>query len=150
MKFEGEYRIDADPAKVWKLLNDPDVLYNSIPGCEELVQIAPDAYDAIVTLKVGVIKARFKGHAKMTQQQPPDRCVIAFQGSGGIAGMARGEAHVALSPVGRTTLLIYAADVVIGGKIAQIGSKLIEGTARKTADQFFSKFANYVSMNKSQ
>lgn len=147
MKFDGEYKIDAEPVEVWKLLNDPDVLYNSIPGCEELVHILPDTYDAIVSLKVGVIKARFKGQAKMTEQQPPDRCVIAFQGSGGIAGMVRGEAHVVLLPVGHTTLLRYVADVVIGGKIAQIGSKLIEGTARKTADQFFNKFANYVSMN---
>ena len=147
MKFEGNYDIDAEPKKVWELLNNPEVLHKSIPGCEEVIQTSPVKYEAVVTLKIGPIKARFQGHAEMTEQQPPNQCVIIFQGSGGIAGMARGEAKVLLTPNDRGTELTYIADVVIGGKIAQIGSKLIEGTARKIADQFFINFVNHISVN---
>lgn len=149
MKFEGKYDIDAEPFKVWEFLNDPDILRASIPGCEKLDQISPVKYEAVVTLKVGPIKARFQGHAEMTQQQQPTRCVIAFQGSGGIAGMARGEATVLLSPTDQGTELKYIAEAVIGGKIAQIGSKLLEGTARRIADQFFKDFADQIALRSS-
>jgi carbon monoxide dehydrogenase subunit G len=141
MKFEGSYRIEERPEHIWALLNTAEVLQKCIPGCEQVEQLTPLTYNATVVLKVGPIKARFTGNAEMTEQQPPNGCVIVFQGSGGIAGMARGEAKVSLLDIDGGTQLTYLADVAIGGKIAQIGSRLLEGTARKIADQFFSSFA---------
>lgn len=146
MKFEGRYELQAGPDRVWALLNDPAVLRESVPGCEALTQTSPVKYDATVLLKIGVIRARFQGYAEMTEQRPPNHCLITFKGSGGIAGMARGEATVTLSPTVQGTELTYVTDVVIGGKIAQLGSRLIEGTARKLADQFFSNFADQIDV----
>jgi len=147
MQFEGRYDLGAEPEQVWGLLNNPDILRKCIPGCDELIQISPVKYDAVVVLRFGAIKAKFRGNAEMTQQHAPNQCVIVFQGSGGITGMARGEAKVVLSRTTSGTQLSYIADVVIGGKIAQIGSKLIAGTARNIADKFFSSFAGHMSAN---
>lgn len=143
MNFEGTYQIDRAPAQVWEELNTVDALKSCIPGCEELEQVSPTEYNAVVRLKIGPIKARFSGSAAMTKQTPPNSCVIEFQGNGGIAGMAKGTAEVTLKDANDGTELNYLADVVIGGKVAQIGARLLKNSAKSIADKFFAAFAVY-------
>lgn len=136
MKLEGSFVVTCPPAKVWLAINDPDVLAQAIPGCDRLV---PDTngYDATVVMKVGPVKARFSGRVTITEALAPERLVLAGEGSGGVAGFAKGEARVNLTPVPEGTEVAYAAEVAVGGKLAQIGSRLIASTARKLAQQFF-------------
>jgi carbon monoxide dehydrogenase subunit G len=141
MDISGEYTIPAPRAAVWAGLNDPDVLKSVIAGCEELVRDG-DGFVATVVAKVGPVKAKFGGRITLSDIDPPNGYTITGEGQGGAAGFAKGGAKVALSDDGRGgTILKYTADAQIGGKLAQIGSRLIEGTAKKMADDFFSAFA---------
>ncbi len=140
MDMSGEYRIPAPREVVWKALNDPDVLRRSIPGCEEVVAKSADELEATVSAAVGPVKARFKGKVKLMDLNPPVSYRLVGEGSGGPAGFAKGEAAVRLAQDGDFTVLSFDAKAQIGGKLAQIGSRLIDGTARKMADEFFSRF----------
>jgi len=145
MDISGEYPIPAPRAAVWAGLNDPDVLKSAIAGCEELVRDG-DGFTATVVAKVGPVKAKFGGRITLSDIDPPNGYTITGEGQGGAAGFAKGGAKVALSDDGRGgTILKYTADAQIGGKLAQIGSRLIEGTAKKMADDFFSAFVAAVA-----
>ena len=141
MDLSGEYRIPAPRERVWAMLNDPDVLRVCIPGCEELEQTADNAFSARVTTKVGPVKATFNGAVTLEDIDPPHGYTITGEGKGGVAGFASGAAEVRLAEDGPETVLTYAANAKVGGKLAQLGSRLIDSTARKLADQFFAKFA---------
>ena len=141
MDLSGEYRIPAPRERVWEMLNDPDVLRASIPGCEELEQTADNAFSARVTIKVGPVKATFNGNVTLENINPPEGYTITGEGKGGVAGFASGGADVHLAEDGAETVLTYTANAKVGGKLAQLGSRLIDSTARKLADQFFAKFA---------
>lgn len=144
MEMSGEYRINASRQAVWDALNDPEVLKACIPGCEELEQKSPNELAATVTAKVGPVKAKFKGEVTLENLNPPESYTIAGEGKGGVAGFAKGGADVALQEDGDGTLLNYTAKAQVGGKLAQLGSRLIDSTAKKMADQFFEAFAEKV------
>ena len=141
MKMTGEFRLHAQPSKVWDALNDPEVLRQSIPGCESLEKISNTELKAIVKAKVGPVSASFKGAVTLSDLDPPNGYRISGEGSGGAAGFAKGGAIVRLQPDGTGTLLSYDVDATVGGKLAQIGQRLIDGTAKKMADDFFANFA---------
>jgi carbon monoxide dehydrogenase subunit G len=141
MQMSGEQRIPAPRAQVWAALNDPEVLKASIPGCESLEPVGADGYTATVTTKVGPVKARFTGQVTLSDIDPPNGYTISGEGKGGAAGFARGGAKVKLADDGDGTLMTYEVDANVGGKLAQLGSRLIDGTARKLADEFFVKFS---------
>jgi len=145
MEMSGEYRIPADRETVWNALNDPDVLRACIPGCQELEQTSDTSFSATVKAKVGPVSATFKGEVQLEDINPPAGYRIQGEGKGGVAGFAKGGANVHLADEGADTVLTYDADAKIGGKLAQIGSRLVAGTARKLADQFFSNFAEHVA-----
>lgn len=145
MELKGAYKIPAARELVWEKLNDPDVLRESIPGCEELEQNEDGGFSATVKAKVGPVSAKFKGAVTLEDLNPPASYRIVGEGKGGVAGFAKGDTEVTLEDVGDATVLRYVADARIGGKLAQIGSRLIKGTARKMADQFFSNFAQQVA-----
>ncbi len=145
MEMSGEYRIPADRETVWKALNDPEVLRACIPGCQELEQTSDTSFSATVKTKVGPVSATFKGEVQLEDITPPAGYRIQGEGKGGVAGFAKGGANVQLADQGGDTVLTYDADARIGGKLAQIGSRLVAGTARKLADQFFSNFAEHVA-----
>ncbi|MBI1209776.1 MAG: carbon monoxide dehydrogenase [Azospirillum sp.] len=142
MDLTGEYRIPAARERVWAALNDPDILRQCIPGCESLDQKAGgEEFTAAVMAKVGPVKARFTGKVKLSEIDPPNGYTISGEGSGGVAGFAKGGAKVGLQDDGGATVLSYTAHAQVGGKLAQIGSRLIDATARKMADEFFGKFS---------
>ena len=152
MKLTGERLIAAPRADVWAALNDAEVLKASIPGCTEMAKTAEDAFEATVTQKVGPVKATFKGSVTLSDIVEAERYTITGEGKGGAAGFAKGGANITLEdadpPEGATgpaTLLRYEADAKVGGKLAQLGSRLIDGYARKTADEFFDRFAETIS-----
>jgi carbon monoxide dehydrogenase subunit G len=145
MDMTGEYRIAAPRAKVWAALNDAEILRQSIPGCDEIEKTSDTSFTAKVTAKVGPVKASFGGKVTLSDMDPPNGYTISGEGSGGVAGFAKGGAKVALVDDGAGTLLTYAVDAQVGGKLAQIGSRLIDGTARKMAEDFFSRFAALVA-----
>ena len=140
MEMSGEYPIKAPRAMVWAALNDPEILKIAITGCEELVRDG-DGFTASVVVKIGPVKARFGGRITLSDIDPPNGYTITGEGQGGAAGFARGTAKIKLEDDGGGTILKYTAGAQIGGKLAQIGSRLIEGTAKKMADDFFSAFA---------
>lgn len=142
MELSGETRIEASRAYVWAALNDPQVLARAIPGCESLEQTENGGLQAKVVLKVGPIKARFGGAVTFSEVDPPNGYVIAGQGEGGIAGFAKGGAKVRLDEEApEVTLLVWEAHADVGGKIAQLGARLLDSTAKKLVGQFFDKFA---------
>ena len=144
--MQGEERIEAPIAKVWEALNDPEVLKACIPGCESLEKKSDTELAATVALKIGPIKARFAGEVELQNLKPPYSYTIAGEGKGGIAGFAKGGADVVLKEEGENaTLLTYTAKADVGGKIAQLGSRLIQSTSKKLAAQFFSEFNKKVS-----
>lgn len=144
MEISGEYAIKAPRSAVWTALNDPEVLKSAIAGCEALVRDG-DGFTATVVAKVGPVKAKFGGRITLSDIDPPNGYTITGEGQGGAAGFAKGSAKVALLDDGSDgTVLKYTAGAQIGGKLAQIGSRLIEGTAKKMADDFFSAFATAV------
>ncbi|MGB3644050.1 MAG: carbon monoxide dehydrogenase subunit G [Mesorhizobium sp.] len=143
--IEGEERIAAPVDKVWAALNDPAVLKEAIPGCEKLEMKSPTEMAATVVLKIGPIKATFQGEVTLKNLNPPNGYTIEGEGKGGIAGFAKGGADVTLAADGdNATILKYAAKADVGGKIAQLGSRLIESTSKKLAGQFFSTFGEKV------
>lgn len=146
MLLEGEERIEAPVDRVWAALNDPDVLRTCIPGCESLERKSNTAMAATVSLKMGPIKARFAGEVELKNLNPPHSYTISGEGKGGVAGFARGGADVLLREDGPgVTILTYAAKAEVGGKIAQLGSRLIESTSKKLAGQFFADLNKHVS-----
>ena len=145
MEMSGEYRIPASRETVWQALNDPDVLRACIPGCQELERTSDTGFAATVKAKVGPVSATFKGEVEIGDIDPPAGYRIQGEGKGGVAGFAKGGANVRLAEDGGETILTYDADAKVGGKLAQIGSRLIAGTARKLADQFFGNFAEHVA-----
>lgn len=144
MDISGEYRIAAPPEAVWQALNDPDILKQCIPGCEELDKISDTEFTGRMTAKVGPLKTKFGGKVKLSNLDPPNGYKISGEGSAAAAGFARGSADVQLIDDNGGTLLAYKVDAQVGGKLAQIGSRLIEGTVRKTADDFFATFTAVV------
>ncbi len=144
MEMRGEYRIAAPRQEVWRALNDPDVLRRSIPGCEEIEKITDTHFTAKVTAKLGPVKTSFIGAVTLSDLDPPNSYTISGEGKGGAAGFAKGGAAVELEPDGDGTLLTYTVNAAVGGKLAQIGSRLIDATARKMANEFFSTFAEIV------
>ena len=145
MEMSGEYKINAPREKVWAALNNPEVLKQSIPGCEEIEQTSDTAFTAKVTAKVGPVKAKFAGAVQLTDIDEPNGYRISGEGKGGAAGFAKGGANVQLSDDGDGTLLKYEVDAQVGGKLAQLGARLIDGTAKKMASQFFENFAEVVT-----
>jgi carbon monoxide dehydrogenase subunit G len=144
MDMTGEFRISAPRDAVWKALNDPVILKQCIAGCEELEKTSDTEFVAKVTARVGPVKANFTGKVTLSDLDPPNGYKITGEGQGGAAGFARGGAEVHLEPDGDGTLLKYTVNAAIGGKLAQIGARLIDGTARKMANDFFAKFAEIV------
>src|SRR6516225_1923155 len=145
MDMTGEFRIPAPREAVWKALNDPEILKRSIAGCEELEKTSDTEFTAKVTAKVGPVKARFAGKVTLSDLDPPNGYTITGEGQGGAAGFAKGGAKVHLEPEGDGTLLKYTVNAAIGGKLAQIGARLIDGAAHKMAQEFFSSFAANVA-----
>jgi carbon monoxide dehydrogenase subunit G len=145
MDMSGEYRIAAPRETVWRALNDPEVLKQSIAGCEELTKVSDTELTARVHAKVGPVSARFAGKVTLSDIDPPNGYTISGEGTGGVAGFAKGGAKVKLTEEGGQTVLRYEASGQVGGKLAQIGSRLIDSTARKMADDFFGKFSSVVA-----
>ena len=141
MELADEIIINAPKDQVYTALNDPEVLKQCIPGCEELIQHSDTELEAKVVLKVGPVKARFGGVVTLDKSGAPDAFSLSGQGNGGAAGHAKGGADVTLTADGDTTILKYVAKAQIGGKIAQLGSRLIQSTAKKLAGKFFTSFA---------
>ncbi len=141
MTMSGEQQLAAPRETVWKALIDPVVLKACIPGCETLDLIGENEFQAVATNKIGPVKARFKGKVKLTDLDPPNGYKISGEGDGGIAGFAKGGASVTLTDKDGGTLLTYNVDAQIGGKLAQLGQRLVNGAAKKMADDFFAKFA---------
>ena len=145
MEMTGEQRIAASREAVWQALNDPDVLRQSIPGAETVDKVSDTEFAATVTAKVGPVKAKFKGNVTLSDIDPPNGYTISGQGQGGAAGFGKGEAKVSLAEDGGDTVLSYAVTASVGGKLAQIGSRLIDGVAKKMADDFFTSFNEIVA-----
>jgi carbon monoxide dehydrogenase subunit G len=147
MEMTGEYRISAPREAVWRALNDPAVLKQCIPGCEEIEKISDTEMTAKVVAKVGPVSAKFGGKVTLSDLDPPNGYKITGEGTGGAVGFAKGGAAVKLTPdeTGQGTILSYTVNASVGGKIAQIGARLIDGTARKLADEFFGKFSELIS-----
>ena len=143
MELQGERLIPASVDKTWAALNDPAVLKACIAGCESVERTGDDAFTAVVALKVGPVSARFKGNLQMTNIQAPNGYTINFDGQGGVAGFGKGAAQVQLLPQdgGASTRLDWSAEAHVGGRLAQIGSRLIEATVRKMSEDFFLRFA---------
>ena len=145
MQMTGEHRIDAPRAAVWAALNDPEVLKQAIPGCQEIEKVSDTEFTATVKAKVGPVSATFNGAVKLSDLDPPKGYTISGQGKGGAVGFAKGGAKVRLEEDGAATVLHYEVNAQVGGKLAQIGSRLIDATAKKMADDFFAKFAETVA-----
>ena len=142
MTMTGEFVLPADRATVWARLNDAETLKASIPGCESLEKLSDTDFQAVVKVKIGPVSARFKGKVHLTDIDAPNSYRIAGEGEGGVAGFAKGGATVRLADAdGGGTKLSYEVDAQVGGKIAQLGSRLIDGSARKLAGEFFGNFA---------
>ncbi len=144
MELQGERLIPASVDKTWAALNDPEALKACIAGCESLESTGPDAFTAVVALKVGPVSARFKGNLQMTNIQAPNSYTINFDGQGGVAGFGKGSADVALTPEDAQTRLKYTARAQVGGKMAQVGSRLIDAAAGKVTEDFFKAFEAYL------
>jgi uncharacterized protein len=145
MTMTGEVLLPASRDKVWAMLNDPEVLKACIPGCEQLDKTSESEFQAVATVKVGPVKARWKGKVRLSDLDPPNSYRISGEGEGGAAGFAKGGAKVSLSDQDGGTRLSYDVEAQIGGKLAQLGQRLINSAAKKTADDFFEKFAGVVA-----
>ena len=144
MKLTGSYQINADQQKVWKALNDPEILKQAIPGCEEFKKNSDTEFTATATNKIGPFNASFTGDIELKDLNPPNSYKIVGSGNS-LVGFASGEAEVQLQTVNNQTKLIYSVEANVGGKIAQVGSRLIDITAKKMADIFFKKFSDLIS-----
>ena len=144
MTMSGEVELEASREAVWAKLNDPEVLKACIAGCEELEKTDDGGFRAVVKVKIGPVSARFRGRVTLSDLEPPNGYKISGEGEGGVAGFAKGGATVKLSEKDRGTLLSYDVEAQVGGKLAQIGQRLINGAAKKLADEFFANFAKTV------
>jgi len=145
MEITGEQMIPLPQQDTWEGLNDTAVLKDCIPGCESIEQVSPTEYQLIMIAKVGPVSAKFKGKMTVSDAAPPHGYTLTFEGQGGVAGFAKGNARVELAPVEGGTRLGYSAKAMVGGKLAQVGARLIDGVARKMAEQFFVAFNTRVS-----
>lgn len=141
MEMSGEFRIPAPKEKVWAALNDPEILRQSVPGCQSITKLSDTEMEGAVTASVGPVKATFKGSVVLSDVNPPNSYTLTGQGKGGPAGFAKGVAKVALTEDGGFTVLRYTAQASVGGKLAQIGQRLIDGTAKKLSEEFFGNFS---------
>jgi hypothetical protein len=142
----GEQQIPASQQDTWKALNDPDVLKACVPGCESITRVNDNEYQVQMTAKVGPVSAKFRGRLSLFDIKPPQSYSLAFEGQGGPAGFAKGAAQVKLSPVSADeTKLSYDVKANVGGKLAQIGSRLVDAAAKKVADEFFQNFTKRMS-----
>ena len=141
MTMTGETTLPADRPKVWELLNDPEVLKSCIPGCESLERTGDNGFAAVVKTKIGPVSATFKGKVELSDIVPLVGYTIKGEGEGGVAGFARGGAKVSLADAPGGTLLRYDVEANVGGKMAQLGSRLVDGVAKNMADKFFTSFA---------
>ena len=144
MEMSGEQLIPAPQQTVWNALNDPQVLKACVPGCESITPTGDNEYQVLMVARVGPVSAKFKGKLTLSDIKPPQSYALAFEGQGGPAGFAKGGATVALSEKDGGTLLTYNVEAQIGGKLAQLGQRLINGAAKKLADEFFANFAKAV------
>lgn len=148
MELKQRVRIPVEINEVWHALNDPSVLLKCLPGCDRFEAVADNKFEVALTAKVGPVKAKFTGDVELSDVQPPNSYVISGSGKGGVAGFAKGSATVQLEPLdGNATLMTYGVNAAVGGKLAQIGSRLVAGTARKMADDFFTGFVRTLSGN---
>src|SRR5262245_2387669 len=145
MEMTGEQLIPLPQQDTWNALNDPEVLKDCIPGCESMERASDNQYEVVLVAKVGPVSAKFKGKMTITESDPPRAYTLVFEGQGGAAGFAKGAANVELKPQDSATLLSYTAKATIGGKLAQVGSRLVDGVARKLAGEFFAAFNERVS-----
>jgi len=141
MTMTGEIQLAAPKERVWEKLNDPEILKACIPGCEELEKTDDQGFRAVAKMKVGPVSARFRGKVTLSDLDPPNGYRISGEGEGGMAGFAKGGAKVDLAERDGGTLLSYQVNAQIGGKLAQLGQRLINGTAKKMADDFFARFS---------
>jgi carbon monoxide dehydrogenase subunit G len=141
MEIKGEYQIDASREAVWDALNDPEMLQKCIPGCESLEQVGENEFKAKVMAAIGPVRARFDTHLTLENLNPPESYTLAGESKAGMAGFGRGSAEVRLQENDSGTLLTYNADFKVGGKLAQVGSRLVMGATKKTADDFFGTFS---------
>src|SRR5438552_3880162 len=140
MEMSGEQLVPAPQKAVWDALNDPEMLKACVPGCESIEKSGDNAYQVLMVARVGPVSAKFKGKLTLSDIKPPDSYSLSFEGQGGPAGFAKGGAHVRLAPEGDSTKLSYDVKASVGGKLAQIGSRLVDAAARKVADDFFRTF----------
>jgi hypothetical protein len=147
MQLTGEETIAQPVQRVWDCLNDPEILKACLAGCEEISATGDNTYKVVLQASVGPVKARFNGKLLLSDLDPPNSYALSFEGTGGAAGFAKGNATVRLMPQGAATLLAYTAEAKIGGKIAQVGSRLIDGVAGKIAADFFARFKDLVAVS---
>lgn len=141
MEISGEYQIDSDREAVWQALNDPEMLQKCIPGCESLERTGENTLNATVMAAIGPVRARFKTKLTLDNLNPPESYTLTGESKAGAAGFGKGSADVTLTEKDGGTLLSYSADFKVGGKLAQVGSRLVAGATRKTADDFFGTFS---------
>jgi uncharacterized protein len=144
MEMSGEQLVPAPQKVVWDALNDPEMLKASVPGCESVERSGENEFQVLMVARVGPVSAKFKGKLTLSDVRPPDSYALAFEGQGGAAGFAKGGAHVRLAPEGDRTRLSYDVKASVGGKLAQIGSRLVDAAAKKVADDFFRNFNDKV------
>lgn len=144
VNMSGEVILAADRECVWAMLNDPEVLSVCIPGCETFERDGENTFRAVARVKIGPVNARFRGKVSLADIDPPNSYRISGEGEGGVAGFAKGRARVRLEPAEASTRLVYEVEAAVGGKIAQLGSRLVNSVAKKNADAFFARFAEAV------
>ena len=150
MEMSAEQVIPASQQQTWDALNDPAVLKQCVPGCESIDPIGDNQYQVLMVARVGPVSAKFKGKLTLSDIQPPNSYSISFEGQGGAAGFAKGGAQVRLSPQGESTRLAYDVKASVGGKLAQIGSRLVDAAAKKVADEFFKNFNDRMSSSEDE
>ena len=141
MEMSGEFRIPAPKEKVWAALNDPEILRQSVPGCQSITKLSDTEMEGAVTASVGPVKATFKGSVVLSDIDAPNSYTLTGQGKGGAAGFVKGVAKVSLAEESGATVLRYRSEASVGGKLAQIGQRLIDGTAKKLSEEFFGNFS---------
>jgi len=145
MEMKGEQLVPASQANTWAALNDPEILKVCVPGCESIERVADNEYAVLMTARIGPVAAKFKGRLTLSDLKPPQSYSIAFEGQGGVAGFGKGGAQVQLAPEADGTRLSYQVKASVGGKLAQIGSRLVDAAARKLANDFFTAFNDKVA-----
>ena len=146
----GEQLVPASQQDTWTALNDPEVLKACVPGCESITLVNPNEYQVLMVAKVGPVSAKFRGRLSLSDIKPPHSYSLAFEGQGGPAGFAKGGAQVKLLPEKEQTRLVYDVKANVGGKLAQIGSRLVDAAAKKVADEFFANFNKRMSVSEDQ